>query len=162
MAYQTIPAGGSASASQAGTMSIVDFNKLATVPTGATIAQVYTAAVDFMVVGFYAFNTPLVAGARFVRIGTLSEVIESQDAASTTGPTLGLAQNGIAIGTTGGATSAQINARTLPATFNVTVLNDSPLMTTNVLQLHVSVAASGGGITSMLGYVSVVGYYDFA
>lgn len=131
---------------------------------GGSIVQTWrTPTIDFLgaVPAFYAFNTPAVAGKKLVTAAGRF-VILTRDANVTVGPIWAFAQNGVDFTATG-VTPA-------PGTFNVATVPNVlaslptvfPLVDTSVhpLQLHVTQAASGGGVTTFTGYIEIVGTYQ--
>lgn len=127
---------------------------------GAGTPVVISAAINWMVVGFYNFVMPLVAGKKFVVVGSRS-TFETRDAALTTGATLFVAQNGIDLTTTPiGLSPATVNAVAAPVSINSTFTNLTMAdLSTQVLQAHVSVAAAGAGLTTCTGHLYLVGVY---
>lgn len=121
---------------------------------------VYTATVDLMTPGFYNFNTPLVAGKKFIFI-TGRLLIQTRDASLTTGPTLLLAQNGVDSSQAVALSTANINSQAAPTNISATwtISGGLPDMTTNPMQLHVSVAAAGAGLTTCTGTFYLTAIY---
>lgn len=128
----------------------VTFNGAATLqPTGST-PQTYKAAVDFLTIGFYNFNAPLIAGKKLTRVIGAVDFL-TRDATLTTGPSVALAQGGVDISSTSAIPISAINA--FPAPVNVTV-NPSSIENVDMgtqLQLHVSIAGAGVGLTTLTG-----------
>lgn len=118
-----------------------------------------TATFDLRTPGFYAFNTPTVAGKTFVAVlGRL--VLLTRDAALTTAPTILFAQNGVDISVAVVPGTAAINSQAAPEnTASLPSVMPMPDMTTFPIQLHISVGAAGAGLTTCQAYFLLQGLY---
>jgi hypothetical protein len=136
------------------------FNTAVSFGGGGTTPVAYvTGTIDFTTTGFYAFNTPAVAGKKLV-ILTGRMVYLTRNATVTTGPSMSLAVNGSDIGVVTALPAASFNNLAAPGVINY-LATTSPLVDTSAhpLQVNVTVGAVGTGLTSFTGYAVVTGIY---
>ncbi len=127
---------------------------------GGTVAATYTTPlIDFTIPNqFVSLNTPLRAGKRFV-CQLFRLVLITRDATLTTSPTLNVAQNGVDLATPS-FTPGTLNSVPAPSETNAGPTTvQAPDMTSFPMQVHITTAAAGAGLTSCTGYYLITGIY---
>lgn len=128
-------------------------------PPGNMPITYTTPLVDFMVANqFVDLNTPLAPGKLFVcQVGRV--ILLTRNAALTTSPSLNVAQNGVDLASPA-FTPGTFNSVPAPSeTAGLPTTVQCPDMTSFPLQLHLTTAAAGAGLTSCTGYYLITGIY---
>ena len=107
-----------------------------------------------------SFSMPLVAGKIFLPFPRLSLNLLTRDAALTTPPGIAISQNAVDLTATNlGPTASQCNNRTPPAIFDFPINMNTVDMTTFSLDLRLTTAAAGAGLTACTGRFMMFGVY---